>query len=105
MVRDFHDPAAPLIEPATTFLSVEFLLKNDQLSNGVLTHTTVTFLFNRGGGVYARVALQSLALELTKKTMGILGIWVLTLLYLSLTQVATIVMAAHRGLLKSTMLR
>lgn len=86
-----------IIDRSTLFFGVEVLFRNDNIGNGLLTHSFINFIFSRGGHIYTEVTMQSLILKTSMGVMGFAFIWIATLVANTISTPARTCKAFKRG--------
>lgn len=68
-----------VIDRSTLFFSVEAILRNENIGNGMVSHNFINFVFSRGGHIYVEVSIQSVVLKDEYSTLFFAFVWVVTL--------------------------
>mmetsp|Transcript_41510 Transcript_41510/g.119764 ORF Transcript_41510/g.119764 Transcript_41510/m.119764 type:complete len:909 (-) Transcript_41510:108-2834(-) len=101
LFQEFRNASSPLIDESTLFLTVDFMEKNDETA--LLSVASVSFMFSRGGAIYAMTSVNSLKIELKNAALLFFVLWVALLFYLTVMQLTAVCVAARRLALIATM--
>lgn len=87
----------PIMDISTTFFSVEFIIRNDKIEPAMVTHCLINFMFSRGGGLYTELELQTIVLKMSRLAMGILALFGIALMRLTVVNIIRNMIAFRRG--------
>lgn len=94
-----------IFDESTKFVAIELLTVNDNLHQGLVSHTFIDFLFSRGGHIYVEVIVQSLVRKSSMLAAGLGFLWIITLLGNTIGTPARTFAAFRRGKLRSHLKR
>lgn len=101
-IKNLLDDARKSTDSSTLFISLQFWCRNEEMK--ILTRTTVTFMFSRGGQLYTQVQMQSGSLQFTGASGIIFAIWILLLIRLTVVNVITAALAIKHNTFGRTIL-
>lgn len=105
LLHTFSDKATPLVTDSTLFFSAEFDLKSLDETHEVLTHARVDVMMSRGGGLYTIMSLNTMVLNLQTQSMGLLLLFIIALLRLTVITVLANIIAAKLGAWRTDVFR
>lgn len=106
VIANFSNAAAPLVDDSTLFFGIEFDLLSDKTQQaGVLTHCKVEFMMSRGGSMLTKIMLTTMVLDLKFTAMGVLGLFTIALLRLTIVTLMINCIAAKHGAWRTDVFR
>lgn len=101
-INDLIDEARKTTDTSTLFISLQFWTRNEEMK--ILTRSTVTFMFSRGGQLYTSVQMQSGSLQFTGASGILFAVWILLLIRLTVVNIITGVLAIKHNTFRRTIL-